>query len=134
MHSQPGEISDALYRGRHHHELLIAGICDRNIGLHAAALIEPRRVHDTTHWNVNVVSGEALKQVMRIPTLHQQMSKGGLIKQCDAGPNRLVLGPARLEPVVAIEYDVGVRRLPGSAEPLRPLPPRSFDELRASYC
>ncbi|OWK19779.1 hypothetical protein AJ88_37105 [Mesorhizobium amorphae CCBAU 01583] len=100
MQAQPGEITGALDGRCHDKKFLVTDARDRDVGLHTASLVQPRRIDNAADGDVHVVRGQALKQRKGIRPLHQKVREGGLVEQRDAGAGGGMLRATSLEPFV----------------------------------
>ncbi len=119
---QPVEVLGLGLRTGDDEEERLRQACHREIGLDAAALIEPLCVHHLAGCDVDVVRAYAVEYLERIGSLEAKLGERGLIEEADGVAHGAVLVRARLEPVlpsvaVLISGDNACGRVPVRALP-----------------
>src|SRR5437763_10425383 len=126
--AQPGEIA-RVRRARGDDEECVLGLArDREVGLDAAALIQPLRIDDPADRHVDVIGADPSEHHRRIAAPEHELGERGLIEQAHPFTYRLVL-PGRLsEPVLAAVAVFVTRLSPRGREPVRALEARHLSE------
>ena len=91
MAFQPGEIARLRRGGRDDEEARFALARDRQVGLDAAALIEPLRVDDLADGNRDVVGANPVEHGLGVRAFEHELGKRRLVEQADALAHRAML-------------------------------------------
>ena len=123
---EPGEVA-GLGDGRGDHQIALLGEArDGEVGLDAAAFIEPLGVDDAAERHIHLAGREAVQHRAGVPTLHQIFGEAGLVEQGHIVAHRTALRARVLEPVLAT-VRIGVLLLDtGRCEPVGALPTRGL--------
>ena len=123
---QPSEIAGLADRRSDDEVARLGEPRDGEVGLDAAAIVEPLRVDDAAHRHIHLAGREAVEHRTGVPALDEVLGEAGLVEERDIVAHRAALGARVLEPVLAAVGVFVLRLDAGWREPVRALPARGL--------
>ncbi len=129
---EPGEIA-GLARGAGDDEIAVVALArHREVGLDAAALVQPLGIDHPARRHRHVVGTDPVEDPLGVRALQQVLGEGGLVEEPDRLAHRLVLGGAVLEPILAAVAIAVLGRGARGRKPVGALPARELAEAGAA--
>src|SRR5215510_8727924 len=97
---QPEQVAAGSGGGGDDHVGVVGEAGDREVGLDAAALIEPLSVDGAAGGAADVVGADALQSALGVGAAHGELGEGGLVEEADGSAGGAALLRAALEPVL----------------------------------
>ena len=129
---QPVQIAVLARRAGHDQKGVLGEARHREIGLDAAALVQPLRIDDAAGRDRDVVRADPLQRRFGVAPLKEELAERGQVEQTDALAHGPVLVRPVLEPGGAPVGVVVLGRDAGRREPARPLPAGRLGEAGAA--
>ena len=99
--AEPVDVPHLTLRPGHDEEAVLGEAGHGDVGLDAAAVVEPLRVDDAARGNRDVVGADAVERRLRVGAGHHDLAEAALVDQPDALAHRPMLVRRILEPVLA---------------------------------